>query len=98
MKITNLCFLIFALSFHHAHAFGPSAEEKKKMKEHLSLCEKHLKNACGEDLEFPDMDKGSPGPGMFKKMMKIKKCIKSDAVQNSNIPEECKKDIGPGSR
>ena len=97
MKLRNLAIFVLALSFGNAHAFGPSAEERAKMKEHKELCEPHLKRICGNDLEFPDMDNFSPGPGMFQKMSRIKKCIKSEAVQNANIPADCKKDIGPGA-
>ncbi len=93
----NLFFFLIGLFFVSAQAFGPSAEERAKMKTFKELCEPHLKNFCGSELEFPDIDNFSPSPGMFQKIKHIKKCIKSDAVQNANIPSYCKKDIGPGN-
>lgn len=82
----------------YAHAFGPTVEDRVKMKKHRELCEEHLKNVCGPDLEFPDAENLKPSFRMFKKVNEIKKCVKSEAVQKANIPDECKKDIGPGAK
>jgi hypothetical protein len=98
MRLAKLTLFISVIALSKAIAFGPSAKDIEIMKRHKELCEIHLKSICGEDLEFPDTEKLSPSLGMFKKISRIKKCIKSDEVQKSDIPSDCKKDIGPGAK
>lgn len=78
-----------------AHAFGPNEAEREKMRQHRALCEKPLRSICGDDLEFPDVDRFRPGPSMFRKIKRIKTCVNSAEVEAAEIPAECKKEFGP---